>query len=159
MSHYHPLRGLYISRLREFYRQPARLFWVYGFPTVLALGLGLAFQSRVPESVQVDLVKSTNSGAIEKALRDHDKAARAEKRQGVLLNVVSEEEAARRLRTGKTPLVVMVKDDAPRLSANIIDRGITPVTYRFDPTRPEATSARGFIDSILQRAAGRVDPV
>ena len=38
------------SRLKEFYRQPARLFWVYGFPTVLALGLGLAFQSRVPES-------------------------------------------------------------------------------------------------------------
>ena len=45
MSHYHPLRGLYLARLREFYRQPARLFWVYGFPTVLALGLGLAFQS------------------------------------------------------------------------------------------------------------------
>src|SRR4051812_38387321 len=107
MSHYHPLRGLYISRLREFYRQPARLFWVYGFPMVLAMGLGLAFQSRVPESVQVDLVRNTRSDGIAKVLSDYDKAARAERRQGVQLKMVSEEEASRRLRTGKTPLVII----------------------------------------------------
>jgi ABC-2 type transport system permease protein len=146
MSHYHPLRGLYLARLREFYRQPARLFWVYGFPTVLALGLGLAFQSRVPESVQVDLVKNAASEPIEKALADYDAKARAENRQGVQLKVTSEQEAFLRLRTGKTPLVVV-----PSVSG--------PITYRFDPTRPEATSARGVIDAILQRQAGRVDPV
>jgi ABC-2 type transport system permease protein len=160
MSHYHPLRGLYISRLREFYRQPARLFWVYGFPMVLALGLGLAFQSRVPESVQVDLVRNASSDGIEKALRDYDKAARAEKRQGIQLTVVSEDEAIRRLRTGKTPLVIVPEGDAtPELQSRVDYRGIAPVTYRFDPTRPEATSARGVIDAILQREAGRVDPV
>ncbi|WP_435010433.1 ABC transporter permease [Tundrisphaera lichenicola] len=146
MSHYHPLRGLYLARLREFYRQPARLFWVYGFPTVLALGLGLAFKGRVPESVPVDLVRNAASDPIEKTLRDYDKKARSEARQGVQLRVVSEDEANRRLRTGKTPLVIV-----PSVSG--------PVTYRFDPTRPEATSARGVIDTILQRAAGRVDPV
>jgi len=146
MSHYHPLRGLYLARLREFYRQPARLFWVYGFPTVLALGLGLAFQGRVPESVPVDVVGNAASGPIEKALRDYDAKARAGKRQGVQLRVEPEAEASRRLRTGKTPLMVV-----PSVSG--------PVTYRYDPTRPEATSARGFIDSILQRDAGRVDPI
>src|SRR4051794_5580128 len=103
MSQYHPLRGLYIARLREFYRQPARLFWVYGFPTVLALGLGLAFQSRVPESVQVDLVDNMGADGIARALGDYDKAARAEKRQGVRVTRGSEEQASRRLRTGKTP--------------------------------------------------------
>ena len=146
MSHYHPLRGLYFSRLREFYRQPARLFWVYGFPTVLALGLGLAFQSRVPDSVQVDLVENAASEPVEKALKDHDARARLEKKQGVLLRVFPEAEAMKRLRTGKTPLVVV-----PSVSG--------PIAFRYDPTRPEATSARAAIDSILQAKAGRVDPI
>ena len=30
-----PFFQLYRARLREFWRQPARIFWVYGFPTVL----------------------------------------------------------------------------------------------------------------------------
>ena len=57
MAHYRPLRSLYLTRLREFYRQPARLFWVYGFPTVLALGLGLAFRSPAVPTIQGDLVE------------------------------------------------------------------------------------------------------
>jgi ABC-2 type transport system permease protein len=146
MSHYHPLRGLYLARLREFYRQPARLFWVYGFPTVLALGLGLAFQSRAPESVQVDLVRNPSSDPIEKSLRDYDAKARIEKKQGVRLTVEPEAEAMNRLRTGKTPLLIV-----PSVSGGI--------TYRFDSTRPEAVTARAAIDEILQRQAGRVDPV
>jgi ABC-type multidrug transport system permease subunit len=146
MSHYHPLRGLYLARLREFYRQPARLFWVYGFPTVLALGLGLAFQSRVPDSVQVDLVENGATAPVEKALRDYDAKARLEKKQGVQLRTFPEAEALKRLRTGKTPLVVV-----PSVSG--------PISFRFDPSRPEATSARAAIDAILQANAGRVDPV
>ncbi len=146
MSHYHPLRGLYLSRLREFYRQPARLFWVYGFPTLLALGLGLAFQGRVPDSVQVALVENAASEPVEKALKDYDSKARVEKKQGVLLKVFPEDEAMRRLRTGKTPLVIV-----PSVSG--------PIAFRYDPTRPEATSARAAIDAILQREAGRVDPI
>ena len=50
------LRELYYSRLREFYRQPARIFWVYGFPMVLAIGLGLAFRNPAKPTVDVDLV-------------------------------------------------------------------------------------------------------
>ena len=146
MSHYHPLRGLYIARLREFYRQPARLFWVYGFPTVLALGLGLAFQSRVPDSVQVDLVENGASEPVRKILEDYDARARAEKRQGVRLKVLPEAEAFRRLKTGKTPLVVTASVSGP-------------IIYRYDPTRPEATTAKAAIDAIIQTKGGRVDPV
>jgi ABC-2 type transport system permease protein len=146
MSHYHPLRGLYIARLREFYRQPARLFWVYGFPTVLALGLGLAFQSRVPESIQVDLVENGASEPVRKVLEDYDARAKAEKRQGVRLKVLKEDEANKRLKTGKTPLLVI-----PSVSG--------PIVYRYDPTRPEATTARAGIDAIIQTRGGRVDPV
>ncbi len=146
MSQYHPLRGLYLARLREFYRQPARLFWVYGFPTVLALGLGWAFQGRVPDRIQVDLVRNAASDPIRKTLEDHDEKARAGRAQGVQLHVADEADALLRLRTGKTPLVVI-----PSVSG--------PIIYRYDPTRPEATTARAAVDAILQRHAGRVDPI
>ena len=150
-QHYHPLLGLYFARLREFYRQPARIFWVYGFPTLLALGLGLAFETRGPEGVPVDLVRNEYSAAIETTLRGHDVATLTKspgktEGAGVRLKVWDEADALRRLRTGKAPLVVV-----PGPSGT--------VSYRYDPTRPEATSARAAVDQILQRDAGRVDPV
>jgi hypothetical protein len=148
MTRSHPLLQLYLSRLREFYRQPARIFWVYGFPTIMAIGLGLAFRSRPPESVQLDLVKDDGGAAsapIESALRSYDANARRENKPRLLLKVVSEAEARQRLRTGKTPLVV--------------EPGASRVTYRFDPTRPDALAARSAVDDILQTAKGRKDPL
>ena len=41
-----PLWHLTLARFREFYREPAALFWVYGFPLVLAFALGLAFSEK-----------------------------------------------------------------------------------------------------------------
>ncbi|HEU5115067.1 MAG TPA: hypothetical protein VFT74_00170, partial [Isosphaeraceae bacterium] len=55
MSRLSSLRQLYLTRLREFYRQPARIFWVYGFPTILAIVLGLAFKNQKPQPVTVDV--------------------------------------------------------------------------------------------------------
>ena len=52
----------------------------------------------------------------------------------------------RRLRVGKTPLVVEATASGG-------------VSYHYDPTRPEAPAARDAVDSVLQRAAGRKDPV
>src|SRR5205085_126545 len=85
------------------------------------------------------------SSPVERTLREYDAKARAEGRPGLLLRVEPEPEAARRLRTGKTPLVVEPKGSR--------------VVYRYDPTRPEALAIRGAIDDILQSAAGREDPV
>jgi len=70
MSEFSSLRELYITRLREFYRQPARIFWVYGFPTVLAIGLGLAFQSKQPQTIRVDLVDSSPTPSAVSSLRE-----------------------------------------------------------------------------------------
>ena len=38
-----PLLQLTLGRLREFLREPEALFWVFAFPILLALALGLAF--------------------------------------------------------------------------------------------------------------------
>lgn len=154
MHRYSSLFELYLTRLREFYRQPARIFWVYGFPTVLAFGLGLAYQSKPPEPAQVDVVDEPDSAAIARALRDFDARDRSAGRGGLILKVVPPEEAMHRLVTGKTPLVVEADPDGAES-----DAPLPPVRYRFDPTRPEANAARAAVDDALQQAAGRVDPV
>src|SRR3954465_16050547 len=106
MPRHSPLRELYLARIRDVYRQPARIFWVYGFPTVLAIGLGLAFRSRPQEIIHAELVRNAASDGIEKAIREDAPRARREDRPVVIVNVVPLEEALHRLRTGKTPLVI-----------------------------------------------------
>ncbi|HEX8201822.1 MAG TPA: ABC transporter permease [Isosphaeraceae bacterium] len=145
MPHDSSLRQLYVARLREFYRQPARLFWVYVFPTVLAVFLGAAF-SRPPGDVAVDVVSTERTRAIVDQLRAYEIHKSAENRRAVALVSVSDELARRRLASGDTPLVVVLDD---------VDR----VTYRYDPTRPEAVIAKAIVDDDLQRLRGRRDVV
>jgi ABC-type multidrug transport system permease subunit len=137
---------LYMTRLREFYRQPARIFWVYGFPTVLAVGLGLAFKSRPPESIQVDLVQNAASPPVEKILRGYNAQTQRQDRPRLLLRVEPEEAALRRLDTGKTPLVVIADPSGS-------------LTYRYDATRPEAAAAKAMVDNLIQSGFGRKDVV
>jgi ABC-type multidrug transport system permease subunit len=150
-----PFFQLYRARLREFWRQPARIFWVYGFPTVLAVVLGLAFQSRPPAPIQIDVVKGPYAAPIERAIEQHNNRLAASKgspgnSQTVLLPEITiqwgtQEEADKRLNTGKAVL-------------EVLPQGETSWTYRYDPTRPEAAAARQVVDDILQEAAGRSNP-
>src|SRR5271170_5361645 len=107
------LLELYLTRLREFYRQPARIFWVYGFPTVLAIGLGLAFKNQPPQSIQVDLVLNAAAAPIEQVLKAADSKSRREGGSGLILEVKPADDALRRLNTGKTPLVVIPAVSGP----------------------------------------------
>jgi ABC-type multidrug transport system permease subunit len=128
--------ALLLSRLREFYREPEAIFWVYGFPILLAIGLGIAFRERPPEMVRVDVAESAPAKVLDALRADaHFSAAPC-----------TGEACAQRLRLGRTDLVVETNgDDA--------------LEYRFDPTRPESVLARARVDDALQRAAGRRDPL
>ena len=53
MTKYHPLRELSLARLREFLREPEAVFWTYGFPLLLAVGLGIAFRNRPVEAIRI----------------------------------------------------------------------------------------------------------
>ncbi len=149
-----PFYQLYRARLREFWRQPARIFWVYGFPTLLAIILGFAFRSSPPAPIQIDLVDGPHAPPIIKAIEQHNKRlARLKESPGqsdrlpmppVVIELGSESRASKRLNTGKAVLEIIPTDE-------------TSWTYRYDPTRPEATAARLVVDDILQRAAGRED--
>src|SRR5271155_1279814 len=77
-----PLFQLYLVRLRDFYRQPARVFWVYGFPTLLAIALGFAFKNRPPEPLQVDLIEAAGVAQLKAALDGHNAAIGREKQAG-----------------------------------------------------------------------------
>jgi ABC-2 type transport system permease protein len=148
-----PLFQLYLVRLRDFYRQPARVFWVYGFPTLLAIALGFAFQNRPPAPLLVDLVESPGAAQIKAHLEQHNAALAREKQEAkprlnipsVEIHEVPAQEAIKRLNTGKTPLVIE-------------PLGSESWTYRYDPTRPDASAARQTVDDILQQAAHRTNP-
>ncbi len=148
-----PLFQLYLVRLRDFYRQPARVFWVYGFPTLMAITLGFAFRNRPPAPIQLDLVSAPGSGAIKAAFDAHNTRLRQSSSAAdpialtppIDVALRDRDVAMRRLKTGKTPLVL---EPGPNDSCS----------YHYDPTRPEASLARQTVDDVLQEAAGRSNP-
>lgn len=130
-----PLAELTLARLREFLREPEALFWVFAFPVLLALALGLAFRGKETEMVPVGVAAGPRAAATAEAL-----ALSPALRPRVYAPAAGREA----LRTGKVALLV--------------EEGDGPV-YRYDPTRPDARAARLEVDDALQRAAGRVDPL
>src|SRR3954469_17940889 len=106
MARHSSLRELYLTRLREFYRQPARIFWVYGFPTVLAIGLGLAFRSRPPDTIEVTVVDNAASAPIQAAIRGEEAQRGRPGRPGLRFTILPADKAMNALKTGETPMVV-----------------------------------------------------
>src|SRR2546429_10006041 len=64
----HPLWQLTLMRWRMFVREPAAVFWTYGFPVVLALALGSAFRNRLPEPVTMAIEATPGCEAWRDAL-------------------------------------------------------------------------------------------
>jgi ABC-2 type transport system permease protein len=133
MTNYHPFRELLKARMREFIREPETIFWVYAFPVLLAIGLGIAFRNRPVERIFVDIQQEATASEIAKNLSKY---------QDFVTAIHSKPECMDRLRLGKTTLVVVPGSE---------------ITYLFDPTRPESLTARRQVDDVLQRAAGRRD--
>ena len=55
MNRWHAFTQLVLCRFREFFREPHAIFWVYGFPLILAIVLGIAFASSKPQPPPVDV--------------------------------------------------------------------------------------------------------
>ncbi len=144
MARRSPLLALYLTRLREFYRQPARIFWVYGFPTVLAVLLSLAFRNRPPAPVVVDLIEGSPATAVKQVLDARTAQAVAPGIPPLVVEIVPRAEAERRLKAGKTPLVIEARDPEH-------------LVYQYDPTRADAVAARQAFDDAYQRALGRAE--
>ncbi len=132
------LRALILVRLREFFREPEAVFWVYIFPILLATGLGIAFRTQPPERIRIGW--ATWGVPADSLLR------------GLVADTSLEVErfadstaSALALRNGRIALLAIPESHGVR--------------YRYDDTRPEAAQARLVVDGALQRSAGRRDPM
>src|SRR5579871_6150090 len=52
---------LLMARMLELKREPEVVFWVFVFPLLLALGLGIAFRNKPGDAVNVAIVEGTGS--------------------------------------------------------------------------------------------------
>ena len=102
-----PLVQLVLARLRSFYREPGAVFWVYGFPLLMVVALGIAFRANPVEKVTVDVQAGPQAEKVRDALITQSTA------RGLTFDVRidDEETSRRRLRTGRTDLVVLVSAD------------------------------------------------
>jgi len=161
---FHPLIELTLIRLREFLREKEAVFWVFVFPVLLALALGVAFRNTAPEKIRVAVESTTNSPVAEQIVRALSVSGEIE------ASVLEPAEAARRLGGGSVSLVVRTRSAMPATENSIADassaslapanqaRVFAPeVEYRYDATRPESRIARLAVDDALQRAQGRAE--
>lgn len=129
------LRQLVLARLRESLRHPETIFWTFVFPILLAVALGIAFRGERPGPVSAVVVDLPGASETARILQGDDT---------IRVEVLSRAEADHRLRTGRAAILVIPGK---------------PLRYRYDPTRPDGRQARHLVNEVLQRAAGRTDPV
>jgi ABC-type multidrug transport system permease subunit len=136
------LLQLTIARLKEFFREPAAVFWVYGFPLLLAVALGIAFRDRPVEEIPVDIATDGAGGPLAaEALK-----LRLETDPRIKIELHPEVRSRERLRTNKTALVIVPIAAPPHWE------------YVLDPTRPECTLAKAAADGALVRSVAPALP-
>jgi ABC-type multidrug transport system permease subunit len=128
-----PLVELTKARVREFVREKGILFWVFAFPLLMAIGLGVAFRDKPAEPPRVAVVGGKKVPELQALLRS--KEVRAER--------MSKAEAARALKRTKVDLIVEWSRGRPVL--------------RYDSMATGAPLARAVTTNVLERAAGRRD--
>jgi ABC transporter DrrB family efflux protein len=129
-----PLLELTRTKIRGILREPEFLFWVFLFPVLLALALGLAFRTADDRPVPVGVLSGEGAETLHVALAADP---------ALDVRTVDENAARAALRRGRVDLVIVPGD---------------PVVYWLDPTRPESRLARRIADDAVQSAAGRTNP-
>ena len=126
------------ARMLELKREPEIIFWVFGFPLLLAFGLGIAFRNKPANTTSVAVVQ--NAGAIKTLAMLQSSPAHS----SIHATVLEREAALKDFHFGKVDLVIEPNPDGS-------------VTYYYDPSRPESVLSRSEIDAAVQAAAGRKD--
>ena len=139
MKKSHPVIAICVARLREFTRQPEAIFWVYFFPILMVVVLGIAFRNKPVESFDVDVVSGPIADSIVEKLESDDR---------IKPRIVSEEESIDRLRASKTNLMIAARTET-----------LEEIEYRYDPVRPGSLAARNLVDRRLQESMGRQDVI
>jgi len=131
---------LLMARMLELKREPEVVFWVFVFPLLLALGLGIAFRNKPGDAISVAIVAGNGSQDAQSML------AHSPQHDRFKPQVLDAGDARQGFRLGKFDLVV--ESD-----------GKDGFQYRYDPARPESVLAKTEVNDALQAAAGRKDAV
>jgi len=126
------LYQLTMVRFRLFLREPEAIFWIFIFPILLAVGLGIAFRNRPADVLQVG---ATTTQLMQALAAD----------KGLTAVTVDEAGGTHALATGQILLLAIQRPDG--------------VVYKYDDTNPDARTARLVADRAVQAAAGRHDAV
>lgn len=130
MNRWPAIRELALLRIRTFVREPEALFWTFGFPILMAIGLGIAFGGDEAAPVPVALVEGSAAEAHREALLGSP---------DLQVHHLGQAEAADALRRGEVDLLVA---------------GVDSVAFHFDPSRAESRTARLLVDRAIQAGAG-----
>ena len=122
------LYQLTMVRFRLLAREPEAIFWIFIFPILLAVGLGIAFRNRPADVLQV---AATTPQVTHWLASD----------KGLTAETMDEAAGTKALATGKILLLAI--------------KGPEGVAYKYDDTNPDARTARLLADSAIQTAAGR----
>src|SRR5262249_16582493 len=125
------------ARVLSFLREPEVAFWVFAFPVLMALALGIAFRTSGTPRSRIGVEEGPGSDSVAAAL---SRSADLE----VLRLPKAEGEAA--LRPAKR-------------AGRVRGAAGAPPTLLADPTRPESRLAQLATVDALERAAGRADVV
>jgi ABC-2 type transport system permease protein len=166
---YSPLAQLTLARMREFVREPEAVFWVFIFPVLLALALGIAFRSKPPDKVRV---------GVDAGLPAAPEILRLLSSSPELAPVILPGPLAlKKLRAGDIDLVVGSGGSgvqSSRQSGPLPSRlgtgeelpsrpepseALPSLSYHYDPTRNEGRLARLAVGDALEKALGRQDLV
>ena|SRR5271166_4226357 len=131
---------LVMVRMKELKREPEVVFWVYGFPLLLALGLGIAFRNKPADATSVAVVEGPEAQEVVSLI------AHSPQKSSIRADVLDKPAALKGFRVGKFDLVV--ESD-----------GKGGFQYLYDPARPESVLSRAEVDDVLQVSAGRTNPL
>jgi ABC-type multidrug transport system permease subunit len=126
------LYQLTMARFRIIWREREAIFWIFVFPILMAMGLGIAFRNRPADVLQVAATTTQLTQALA-----------ADK--GLTAATMDEATGTHALSTGNILLLAIQKPDG--------------VAYKYDDTNPDARTARLVADRDLQIAAGQRDAV
>jgi len=133
MSGLSPLWELSLMRIRVLTREPSTLFWVFAFPLLTSLALGIAFRNQGLSRLQVSVADAPEADAIVRQL-DAVPGLAAQRKPLA--------EAREELRRGRAALVLVP--------------GPTPELI-IDPTQPDGRTAKLMTLDALERMHGRTD--
>ncbi len=131
------LYQLTVTRLKLTLREPEAIFWIFVFPILLAIGLGIAFRNRPADVLPVGATTEQLTQAL--AADSGLKATQMDESAGVHALAVG--------------TIVLLAEQTGHGAAG------DGVVYRYDNTNPDARTARMIADRAIEVAAGRKDVV